>query len=350
MDSHNQLVIRKMISVIIATCFMCFGIPVAQAKSTQAELQNALSTPYAAPAIDGIDSWINSQPLTLMQLKGKVVLVDFWTYSCINCYRTIPYLKNWYQKYHDKGFEIIAVHSPEFDFEKNETNVKNAIAKYGIQYPVALDNQYVTWDHFQNKFWPALYLIDQEGQVVYQHVGEGDYEITENNIHKLLNLKESPSTIKNPDKEMKSRTQETYLGFARTIHFASPQKIVKERTAQYTQPDDLLLNHWALRGAWIMDAEKIISAQANATLSFHFKAKKIFVVMGTVANKSIQAKILLNGKLVSSENGKDVAKGLVDIKEHRMYEIVSLDQNTSGILQIVPASSGLEVYVFTFGG
>lgn len=158
-------------------------------QSPVSHLTNGIDNPYKAPDFVDIQAWINSQPLSLNDLKGKVVLVQFWTYSCINCIHTIPYLNDWYQKYHDKGFEIIGVHSPEFEFEHDFNNVKNAVYQDEILYPVALDNQFATWQAYKNHYWPARYLINKNGDIVYVHFGEGDYDTTENNIQYLLNIK-----------------------------------------------------------------------------------------------------------------------------------------------------------------
>jgi thiol-disulfide isomerase/thioredoxin len=151
-------------------------------------LQNGVATPYAAPPISGISSWINSDPIQLSELQGKVVLIEFWTYTCINCKRTLPYVIDWYAKYHHAGLIIIGVHSPEFDFEKTRSHVQEAVQKEGILFPVAQDNQFETWRNYNNNYWPAQYLIDKKGNVVYQHFGEGDYSITENNIRLLLGM------------------------------------------------------------------------------------------------------------------------------------------------------------------
>jgi thiol-disulfide isomerase/thioredoxin len=167
------------------------GMPITSAAepgSSRLSLQNGLTIPYTAPQISGIASWINSDPIRLSDLKGKVVLIEFWTYTCINCKHTLPYVVEWYAKYHDAGLVVIGVHSPEFDFEKTRSNVQEAVQQDGILYPVAQDNQFETWRNYNNSYWPAQYLIDKQGNVVYQHFGEGDYDITENNIRFLLGM------------------------------------------------------------------------------------------------------------------------------------------------------------------
>ena len=189
--------IRKAFGVIIiiAVLIIAFGSNLFASTDTSASegevtgLQNKLAQPYPAPEFAGVSEWLNTKPLTMAELKGKVVLVDFWTYSCINCVRTLPYITAWDKKYRDKGLVIIGVHSPEFEFEKNADNVRTALKEHGINYPVAMDNNLSTWQSFNNQYWPAHYLIDRGGNVVYTHFGEGDYDVTENNIRYLLGLK-----------------------------------------------------------------------------------------------------------------------------------------------------------------
>ncbi len=317
--------------------------------------------PYPAPPLIGGTAWINSLPLMIDALKGKVVLIDFWTYSCINCIRTLPYLKNWYEKYSNLGFVIIGVHTPEFEFEKNINNVKEAVEQFGIKYPVVLDNNYSIWMSYKNQYWPAHYLINQEGQVIYQHFGEGSYEETEENIRKLLNAKESeeklhPNSSFNSITRSKSeysfhQTPETYLGYARANNYAGQTKMVKDIAATYHYPENLSQSAWGLRGKWIIKPEKIISAEKNAAIKIHFNASKIYVVMGSDSNGHKKLKVFLNGELieVSTGAGRDVKKGIVDVKEHKLYEVVNFDHSQSGILEIIVIDEGIEFYTFTFG-
>lgn len=357
---HTEL-FRKVLGVIIIASvgYMIYsegatvsfaGSENASTQSQSAQLIGGLGSPYAAPDIAGITAWINSQPLTMQQLKGKVVLIDFWTYSCINCIRTLPYIKTWYQKYHDKGFEIIGVHSPEFDFEKNESNVRNAVKNDGILYPVALDNNFVTWRNFNNSYWPAHYLIDKNGQVVYQHFGEGDYDVTENNIRFLLGLK-GPATTETGNEENinEAQTPETYLGYARMSNYASPEKISAGKSATYTFPDRVAENQWALSGDWKVNADRIVSTSANASLKMHFNARKVYMVMGSSAGFSIRVKVMLNGEGVQSEKGGDVTNSTMTVTSNRLYEVISLPAASNGVLQITASAPGLEVYTFTFG-
>lgn len=302
-------------------------------------LEHGLYHSYPAPQIEGITEWINSPPLSINNLKGKVILIDFWTYSCINCIRTLPYLKDWYAKYHNAGLVIIGVHAPEFAFEKNVLNVKDAVLKNGIQYPVALDNQFVTWKNFNNLYWPAHYLIDKNGMLVYQHFGEGEYDITENNIRFLLGMKPStPSSSNTEENFSSSQTPETYLGYARAENFANQQAVVKNEAALYLFPDQLDDNNWALNGEWTINEDKIISAQPNVSLKIHFNARKVYMVMGNVSKQPIKVTILFNGK-----------PSYIIVNQHRLYDVLDLPQFENGILQIIADKPGLEIYTFTFG-
>jgi len=309
-------------------------------------LENGLTRSYAAPPIQGITAWINSPPLQLEALKGKVVLIDFWTYSCINCIRTLPYLKNWYKQYHDKGLIIIGVHSPEFPFEKDLNNVKNAVKGFGLLYPIALDNQFVTWQNYNNAYWPAHYLIDKNGEVVYTHFGEGDYDITENNIRYLLGLSNKTSTSENGnDSFSSSQTPETYLGFTRATSFASPEQVTNNKPMQYTFPIELPLNQWALQGNWTIAADRIISNNAPASIKIHFYARKVFIVMGSSTHNAIQTKILLNGKKITIDQGREG----ITVKKHQLYTVVTYNHPDEGLLEVIALSPGLEIYTFTFG-
>lgn len=364
-------IFRKILGAIIiaGVAYMFFGnslTPSAQNAEKKAEkkvenkteihpisstmtLTNGLSNPYPAPQITGITDWINSKPLTLNQLKGKVVLIDFWAYSCINCIRTLPYLKDWYSKYHDQGFVIIGVHSPEFDFERDFNNVKHAVKQDGIKYPVALDNNFSTWQNYNNQYWPAHYIIDKNGEVVYQHFGEGEYDVTENNIRFLLGIKKPMPAAPTEEAVSERQTPETYLGYARADNFRSPEAIVKDLIGQYSYPKVLPEDGWSLRGAWVIASQKITSKQPNAAIKIHFHAGKVFAVMGSASNKPIHVKLLLNGELVEDEKGGDVQNSAVTVTHHTLYHLIKLKHPGSGILELTATEPGLEVYTFTFG-
>jgi len=354
---HTSL-FRKILGaiIILSVSYMIYlegGISTAHAdelnNTTPLSLQNGLATPYIAPPINGIDAWINSEPLQINDLKGKVVLIDFWTYSCINCMRTLPYLNDWYRKYHDKGLVIIGVHTPEFDFEKNLDNVKNAVAQDGIKYPVALDSHFVTWQNYNNQYWPAHYLIDKKGYVVYTHFGEGEYDVTENNIRYLLGMNELTTTKTFGQPITINATPETYLGYSRAENFASPQTVTNDQSSVYSFPKKISQDEWALQGNWKIMPDRIISNQNNAAIEINFHARKVYIVMGNTTNKTIKVDLLLNGKKIMNKKGKDVIDSSIDVNKYSLYEAIALDQPANGILQVISSSPGLEVYTFTFG-
>lgn len=315
-----------------------------QAANASPKLINGLAQPYTAPEFSGVSSWINSKPLTMKSLKGKVVLIDFWTYSCINCVRTLPYITSWDRKYRDKGLVIVGVHAPEFEFEKKLDNVKRAVAQHKIQYPVALDNHLDTWTNFRNQYWPAHYLIDRQGRVVYTHFGEGEYATTEGNIRALLGV--GKFTAK--DKPMRENTQasysinqtpETYLGYARAQTYSGSQSLEPDQVTTFTFPQKLPINRWALKGKWFVDSEKIIAQEANAALRLHFWGKKVFLVMGVPPKKSVAVKVLLNGKSVKT----------ITVNQQTLYTLLSLDKAKPGTLELQATAPGLSAYAFTFG-
>lgn len=318
------------------------------------KLINALDVPYVAPQIAGITQWLNSKPLTIKQLHGRVVLIDFWTYSCINCVRTLPYLIDWYKKYEHQGLVIIGVHSPEFLFEQNPNNVTNAVKKYAIPYPIALDNNYVTWNNFYNHYWPAQYLIDKNGYVVYVHFGEGDDAITENNIRILLGKNMTSNTV-TADPETQSnfadanlQTPETYLGSNRATNFANENNLLANST-NYIYPKNLALNQWALDGEWQQDSQKITALAKNSALKIYFHAKKVFLVLGTEDNKTITIELFLNGSPIGKFSGKDVVNNQVVVKNAALYELVNLPKAENAVLEIKTTAPGVQAYAFTFG-
>lgn len=312
------------------------------------DLIDPLAKPYAAPEIQGISDWINTSPISLSQLKGKVVLIDFWTYSCINCLRTMPYLKAWYAKYHSMGLEIIGIHSPEFAFEQRLDNVQQAVKQLGILYPVALDNLFKTWDNYRNQYWPAHYLINKQGQVVYTHFGEGHYAVTEHNIQVLLGQKTGVATQQMQPNEMISfgaLTPETYLGSDRASGFAGLQVAVNT----YKYPKVLKQDSWALQGKWQITPQKIISGEKGSAITVHFQAQKVFVVLGTQDKQIKTATVLLNGKPVGNLGGKAVKNSQLLIKADTLYELINLPQKTNGMIEIIFDQPGVEAYALTFG-
>jgi cytochrome c biogenesis protein CcdA/thiol-disulfide isomerase/thioredoxin len=313
-------------------------------------LQDGLGKPYAAPEFAGIEAWQNSPPLTMKELQGKVVLIDFWTYSCINCVRTLPYLTDWDRKYRDRGLVIVGVHSPEFEFEKKPANVQGAIAQHGIRYPVALDNSLSTWVNFNNHYWPAHYLIDRQGQVVYTHFGEGKYNVTENNIRYLLGLKEKGETIRveGPSFAL-GQTPETYLGYARAENFGGKERVVFDAPGSYRFPASLPDGEWTLSGTWKVEREKIVADKRGAALRLNFKARRVFLVLGTASGKPVHVSLKLNGEAVGNNAGKDAPAGAVTVDRNTLYELIDQKTPKNGLLEIETDAPGLEAYAFTFG-
>ena len=319
-------------------------------------LINGITNPVKAPELIGIDHWLNSKPLTLTSLteQKKVVLIDFWTYSCINCVRTLPYLKEWHRKYADKGLVIIGVHTPEFPFEKNIDNIKKAVQSEGVTYPVVVDNHQETWLAFNNMYWPAHYLIDKQGDIVYTHFGEGSYDITENNIRYLLGLDTMPSKTSTNAEDLKiqfnRQSPETYLGIDRTQNFESRENMILDKEMNFTYPSSLPLDSWALSGLWEIHNDHIIAKNSNSRLKFNFQGKKVYLVMSSPqANQPITVKIYLNGQPVAKYGGKDVFDNQITVKNSTLYELINLHDQSSGVVEIIPQTPGLEAYAFTFG-
>lgn len=338
----------------VTTLLLASGGTAPEATNASAEtLRDPLASPVAAPEFTGIQQWLNSAPLTMAGLKGKVVLIDFWTYSCINCIRTLPYVTAWDRKYRDKGLVIVGVHAPEFEFEKKPANVQKAIKVHNIQYPVALDNTLATWSAFQNRYWPAHYLINRKGQVVYVHFGEGKYDVTEHNIRVLLDASDmDKAEIPAADigKPGLVQSPETYLGYARADNFSSKESMARDQSAPYSYPEFLLLNHWALQGQWQIGAQNITAQATGAKLRYNFIAGRVFLVLGTTDGKPLTVKLTLNGKPVGDKAGKDAANGVLTVSGETLYELINQHGTSNGILELEATAPGLQAYAFTFGG
>ena len=304
-----------------------------------------------APPFTDISAWINSKSLSLeTDLKGKVVLVDFWTYSCINCIRTLPFLKDWYKKYQDKGFVIVGVHTPEFEFEKKEANVANAVKRFGITYPVALDNQYGTWQAYNNLYWPAHYLIDQNGEVRAFHFGEGGYLETENGIRSLLGLAPMHSSdIKVEMKTSIAQTPETYLGLKRAKSYAPDSHPVVHQIYSYNSLMRLGKDEVGLKGLWLAEDEYIQSESDHSILTLNFMANRVYLVLGGESSLPIQVK--LDGQPFNSifKTVDTNQKGDLFVKEPRKYDVINLQNQGGRHVLTLTVPKGIQVYAFTFG-
>lgn len=315
------------------------------------------------PSLNGAVAWLNSPPLSPQQLRGKVVLVDFWTYSCINCLRTLPYVKSWYQRYRDQGLVVIGVHSPEFAFEKDEGNVKRALHDLGITYPVALDNNLSIWQAFNNQYWPADYFIDAQGRIRGHHFGEGDYAGAERLLRQLLSeagaqtLTAADSAVSGSGVQAAAdqtdiASPETYIGYERAASFASPGGELQDRQHVYRAPHDLHLNQWGLTGPWRVEDEKAIAAGVPAGIVFRFHARDLHLVLGPApGGQPVRFRVTIDGRAPGDDHGTDVTpEGSGTVREQRLYQL--LRENHPGgdhTFAIEFLDPGVEAYSFTFG-
>jgi cytochrome c biogenesis protein CcdA/thiol-disulfide isomerase/thioredoxin len=305
-----------------------------------------------APEFVGTERWFNTpddQPLTLRGLRGRVVLVDFWTYSCINCLRTLPYLKAWDARYRKDGLTIVGVHTPEFPFERDAGNVEEAIERNGIRYPVVQDNEQQTWSAYANQYWPAEYFIDAQGDVRYVHFGEGEYEEKEKVIRQLLaeagdRVGRGMSGARGIEPSAGVTTPETYLGVARAERFTNPE--LSPGLHDFSAPPRVPPNEFALRGPW---REEFHSATAaGGSLELNFGARHVYLVLGTVDGKPRHVRVLLDGKPIDAAAGADVHGSLVAVDSQRLYELVDLPRVGHHVLRLQP-EAGVQGYAFTFG-
>lgn len=311
-------------------------------------LPQVKTTSVTAPEIIPGGQWFNSEPLQLSQLRGKVVMVDFWTYTCINCLRTIPHLKSWWSKYEASGLVIIGVHAPEFEFEKNPANVQKAVADFELKYPVVQDNNFATWNAYKNQYWPAKYLIDKDGAIRYTHFGEGDYDEIEGVIQTLLaetgkSVSEIP--IEKAEHKNFARTPEIYLGYDRLQYIATPDQVKEGRVASYTFPPKLNQNLFALSGQWSIESETA-NPSANAVLELSFDAQEVFLVMRPKKGPST-VKVLVDGQ--PQFFGDDVHDGKVSVTEDRLYKLVKLPAPGKHILRLEFIDANAALFAFTFG-
>jgi thiol-disulfide isomerase/thioredoxin len=308
-------------------------------------------------------AWLNSQPLTATDLRGKVVLIDFWTYTCINWLRTLPYVRAWAEKYKDQGLVVIGVHTPEFSFEHDLENVRRAVKDMWVSYPIAIDNDYTIWSAFNNHYWPALYLLDAQGHLRYHHFGEGEYQRSELMIQQLL----AEAGIGSIGQELVSvdgkaaeaaadwgdlRSPENYLGDARTEHFASPGGAVLDTSRVYTAPTRLRLNHWALAGDWTVQREATVLNTANGRIAYRFHARDLNLVMGPVARgTSVRFRVLIDGQVPGTAHGSDVdEQGNGTVTEQRMYQLIRQPKPIADRqFEIEFLDAGVAAFVFTFG-
>ncbi len=315
------------------------------------------------PSLAGATAWLNSPPLTAEDLRGKVVLVDFWTYSCINCLRTLPYLRDWYARYHDHGLVILGVHAPEFAFEKDLGNVRRAVQQFDVRYPVALDNDYAIWRAFDNQYWPAHYFVDASGQIRGHHFGEGGYAESEALIRKLLTqagYQDLPppgaigegAGVEAAADEAQVGSPETYIGYERAANFSGPRAIVEDRTTDYPEAATLPLNHWTLAGRWTVTGQFAAAARAGASISFRFHARDLHLVLGPAASGGpVRFRVTVDGHEPGAAHGMDVDEhGNGTVREQRLYQLIRQGgEVTDHTFRIEFEDPGVQAYSFTFG-
>jgi thiol-disulfide isomerase/thioredoxin len=308
------------------------------------------------PSLDGAVEWLNSEPLDRAALRGHVVLVDFWTWTCINWIRTAPYVRAWAHAYQDDGLVVVGVHTPEFSFEHEIDGVRRATKERGIEYAVAVDNHHAIWSAFDNHYWPALYFVDGEGIIRDQHFGEGRYERSERLLQQLLGVDRELASVDATGVELEAdwkhlRSPETYLGYQRGEHFASENGPRLGRRRAYTVPERLQPNHWALRGEWTIGAEAVVLDRAGGSIAYRFHARDAHLVLGPRTGGPIPFRVLLDGEAPGESHGVDVDEGGNGVLlDPRMYQLVRLqDDVRDRTLEVTFLEPGAEAYAFTFG-
>jgi cytochrome c biogenesis protein CcdA/thiol-disulfide isomerase/thioredoxin len=315
------------------------------------------------PSLSGAVAWLNSPPLSPESLRGKVVLVDFWTYSCINCLRSLPYLKAWYERYKDRGFVIIGVHAPEFAFEKDEANVRRAVQELGVRYPVAIDNNYAIWRAFNNEYWPAHYFIDAAGRIRGHHFGEGSYEESEQLIRTLLDESgaqalpgmvgtQAAQGIEGASDEPDVASPETYVGYERARNFSSSVAVERDRRGSYALTPALQLNQWSLGGVWVVGPEFAQAEASGARIAFRFHARDLHLVLAPGRDgKPVRFKVTIDGHEPRLDHGADVdGQGAGVVRGQRLYQLLrqsgAVEDHTFTIEFL---DAGVRAYAFTFG-
>ncbi|HEX6555140.1 MAG TPA: thioredoxin family protein [Ktedonobacteraceae bacterium] len=315
------------------------------------------------PSFSGATAWLNSSPLSAADLRGKVVLVDFWTYTCINWLRTLPYVRAWAEKYREHGVVVIGVHTPEFPFEHDLENVRRAVQDMRVEYPIAIDNNYAIWSAFENHYWPALYLVDAQGRLRAHQFGEGAYESSEMMIQQLLaeagidGIAPELVSVEAQGAEAAAdwsdlRSPENYLGDARTENFASPGGAVVDRRHVYTAPERLRLNQWALAGEWTVGEQAIALHTANGRIAYRFHARDLHLVMGPPARgTSVRFRVFIDGQAPGAAHGSDVdEQGHGTVTDQRLYQLIRQPKPiVDRQFEIEFLDAGVQAFAFTFG-
>ena len=315
------------------------------------------------PGFEGATGWQNSPPLTAADLRGKVVLTDFWTYTCINWLRTLGYVRAWAQKYQDQGLVVVGVHTPEFPFEKDPDNVREAAKDLSVEYPIALDSDYAVWDAFANRYWPAVYVADADGRIRHHQFGEGGYEECERIVQRLLReaggagIRDDLVSVAGDGFEAQAdwtnlETPETYLGYEQAQNFASPGGAELDEPRTYIAPDSLRLNHWALSGDWTVGRRASVLNRADGRIVFRFHARDVHLVLRSqTPETTVPFRVLLDGARPGADHGLDVdEEGDGTLVQPRLYQLVRQQGSiTDRTFEITFLAPGVEAYVFTFG-
>ena len=315
------------------------------------------------PSLGGATAWLNSPPLSTADLRGKVILIDFWTYTCINWLRTLPYVRAWAEKYQEHGVVVIGVHAPEFSFEHDLENVRRAARDMRVDYPIAIDNDFAIWQAFTNHYWPALYLVDAQGHLRSHHFGEGAYELSEMILQHLLaeagrgGIAPDLVSVDAQGAEVAAdwdslRSVETYVGSERTENFASPGGAVLDKRHLYTAPERLRLNHWALAGEWTMGSEATVLHAANGRIAYRFHARDLHLVMGRASRgTSVHFRVFIDGQTPGAAHGIDVdEQGNGTVTDQRLDQLIRQPKPIADRqFEIEFLDAGVEAFVFTFG-
>jgi len=314
-------------------------------------------------SLERANEWLNSPPLTASALHGKVVLIDFWTYTCINWLRTLPYIRAWHEKYRNQNLVVIGVHAPEFSFEKNIDNVRWAVKDMRIDYPIAVDNEHAIWRGFENQYWPALYFVDSQGRIRYHYFGEGSYQQSEMIIQELLaetgigGIDREPVSVDGRGLEAAAdwgslKSPENYVGYARTENFASAREVVLDEARMYEVPARLRLNEWALSGDWTVKKEAVLLNKPNGRIAYQFHARDLHLVMGPATpGTSVRFRVLIDGQPPGAAHGIDVdEQGDGTVIQQRLYQLIRQPKPIADRqFEIEFLGSGVEVFAFTFG-
>jgi thiol-disulfide isomerase/thioredoxin len=359
---ENQLFLAAIIASAIGASIETFAEEESMVQQTT-PIVFQLPIEGELPSLRSSTEWLNSQPLTAAGLRGKVVLVDFWTYSCINWRRTLPYVRAWAAKYRNQGLVVIGVHAPEFAFETNVDNVRRAAKEMKIDYPIAIDNDYAIWRAFENNIWPALYFVDVQGSIRHHQFGEGGYERSERIIQQLLaeagigGIGDELVLVNARGAEAAAewgslKSPENYVGFERTKNFASPGRVVLNQRRVYAAPARLRLNHWALSGEWTVEKQATVLNKANGRIAYRFHARDLHLVMGPAARgTSVRFRVLIDGQPPGASHGIDVDdQGSGTVTEQRLYQLIRQPKPIADRqFEIEFLDSGVEVFSFTFG-